>query len=176
MGSWSRGACESCCRGPTSSELSGEPAELLDALGDGVEHVVLVDAVTSGAPPGTVHRFDASEAALVVDANTTTHGLGLAETIELGRALGRLPARLLSWASRDGATSSGRRSRPTSCAPPTPWSSSCLAATVGRVTQDADADAWIVEVEGVDAAREPARSALLTLSDGVIGARAGSGR
>lgn len=78
-------------------ELSGEPAELLDALGDGVERVVLVDAVTSGALPGTVHRLDASEAALVVDANTTTHGLGLAETIELGRALGRLPARLLVY-------------------------------------------------------------------------------
>ena len=73
-------------------ELSGEPAELLDALGDGVEHVVLVDAVTSGAPPGTVHRLDASEAALAVDASSAlTHGLGLAETIELGRALGRLP-------------------------------------------------------------------------------------
>jgi hydrogenase maturation protease len=78
-------------------ELSGEPAELLDALGDGVEHVVLVDAVTSGALPGTVHRLDASQAALVVEANTTTHGLGLAETIELGRALGRLPARLLLY-------------------------------------------------------------------------------
>lgn len=76
-------------------ELSGEPAELLDVLGDGVEHVVLVDAVTSGAPPGTVHRLDASEAAPVVDATTTTHGLGLAETIELGRALERLPPRLL---------------------------------------------------------------------------------
>jgi hydrogenase maturation protease len=76
-------------------ELSGEPAELLEALGDGVERVVLIDAVTSGAPPGTVHRLDASEAALVVEANTTTHGLGLAETIELGRALERLPSRLL---------------------------------------------------------------------------------
>ena len=76
-------------------ELSGEPTELLDAFGDGVEHVVLVDAVTSGAPPGPVHRLDASEAALAVDATTTTHGLGLAETIELGRALERLPPRLL---------------------------------------------------------------------------------
>ncbi len=76
-------------------ELSGEPAELLDSLGDGVERVVLVDAVMSGAPAGTVHRLDASEAALVVDASTTTHGLGLAETIELGRALARLPPRLL---------------------------------------------------------------------------------
>ena len=76
-------------------ELSGEPAELLEALGDGVEQVVLVDAVSSGAPPGTIHRLDASQAALAVDGCTTTHGLGLAETIELGRALERLPSRLL---------------------------------------------------------------------------------
>ena len=78
-------------------ELSGEPAELLEALGTRTERVVLVDAVTSGASPGTVHRLDASEAALGVDAATSTHGLGLAETIELGRALGLLPARLLVY-------------------------------------------------------------------------------
>lgn len=75
-------------------ELSGEPAELLEALGSGGDHVVLVDAVCSGAPPGTVHRLDASETALAVEARRTSHGLGLAETIELGRALERLPSRL----------------------------------------------------------------------------------
>ena len=49
-----------------------------------------------------------------------------------------------------------------------------LAATVARVARDDDAGSWIVEIEGTDEPREPARSALLTLSDGVIGARAGS--
>ena len=78
-------------------ERSGEPADLLEALGDGVEAVVLVDAVSSGAPPGEVHRVDATEAALPFAASASTHGLGLAETIELGRALGRLPARLLVY-------------------------------------------------------------------------------
>ena len=86
---------------------------------------MLVDAVTSGAPPGTVHRLDASEAALAVDVTTTTHGLGLAETIELALVLGRLPPRLSSWVSRDGASSSVLRSRPLSRWLPTPWSSSC---------------------------------------------------
>jgi hydrogenase maturation protease len=78
-------------------ERSGEPADLLETLGDGVEAVVLVDAVSSGAPPGEVHRLDASEVALPFAASASTHGLGLAETIELGRALGRLPARLLVY-------------------------------------------------------------------------------
>lgn len=78
-------------------ERSGEPADLLEVLGDGVEEVVLVDAVSSGAPPGEVHRFDASVVALPFAAGASTHGLGLAETIELGRALGRLPPRLLVY-------------------------------------------------------------------------------
>jgi hydrogenase maturation protease len=78
-------------------ERSGEPAELLETLGDGVEAVVLVDAVSSGGLPGEVHRLDASEAPLPLAARASTHGLGLAETIELGRALDRLPPRLLVY-------------------------------------------------------------------------------
>jgi hydrogenase maturation protease len=84
-------------RGADVLERSGEPADLLEALGDGAGEVVLVDAVSSGAPPGEVHRLDASEVALPFAAGASTHGLGLAETIELGRALGRLPARLLVY-------------------------------------------------------------------------------
>jgi len=78
-------------------EHSGEPADLLEALGDGAEAVVLVDAVSSGAPPGEIHRIDASEVALPFAASASTHGLGLAETIELGRALGCLPPQLLVY-------------------------------------------------------------------------------
>ena len=78
-------------------ERSGEPAELLEKLGDGVETVVLVDAVSSGARPGAVHRLDASDGALPFAASASTHGLGLAETVELGRALDCLPARLLVY-------------------------------------------------------------------------------
>ncbi len=76
---------------------SGEPAALLDALGDGAEEVAIVDAVRSGAPPGAVHRFDAGAAPLPLASSASTHGLGLAEAIELGRALGRLPARLVVY-------------------------------------------------------------------------------
>ena len=75
-------------------EHEGEPLGLLDVW-DGVESVVVIDAVRSGAVPGTIHRFDAAEplpAALT--GSTSTHALGLAETVELARALGRLPERL----------------------------------------------------------------------------------
>ncbi len=76
-------------------ESGGDPAELLAAW-DGLERVVIVDAVRTGAPPGTLHRFDASTRPLPArTAGASTHGLGLAEALELARALGRLPRRVL---------------------------------------------------------------------------------
>ncbi len=66
-------------------ELGGEPVDLLNAW-EGAELVVLADAVASGAAPGAVHRFDAAAAALPASfAGASTHALGLAEAIELGR-------------------------------------------------------------------------------------------
>ena len=50
----------------------------------------------SGAEPGTVHRIDASAEPLprsLFDAST--HHFALADTVELARALGRLPRRVI---------------------------------------------------------------------------------
>jgi hydrogenase maturation protease len=60
---------------------------------------VLVDAVQSGAQPGTVHRVDASERPLPQElrGSTSTHALGLGEAIELARALERLPRLVLVY-------------------------------------------------------------------------------
>ncbi len=72
-------------------EREGEPVALLEAF-DGVDAVVLVDAVSSGAPPGTVHRLDAAAAPLPSELfHHSTHHLGLPEAVELARALGQLP-------------------------------------------------------------------------------------
>ena len=58
--------------------------------------MIVVDAMVSGAPPGTVRRFDALREALPAPrAGASTHGLGLAEAVGLARALDRLPARLV---------------------------------------------------------------------------------
>ena len=72
----------------------GEPARLLDAW-HGAEVAVVVDAVVVRHPdPGHVHR-------LTVDALPgggtagSSHGLGIPEAVELARALGRLPERLV---------------------------------------------------------------------------------
>ncbi|HXZ69271.1 MAG TPA: hydrogenase maturation protease [Streptosporangiaceae bacterium] len=72
-----------------------EPAELIDTWA-GAGLVVVTDAVRSGQPPGTVHVLHACHGPLPVRTGAGgTHGLGLAEVIELGRALRRLPPELV---------------------------------------------------------------------------------
>ena len=74
-----------------------EPSRLLDAWA-GAGLALVVDAVASGAAPGTVHRFDASERAVPAGVfRGSTHALGVGEAIELARALGRLPGRVLVY-------------------------------------------------------------------------------
>ena len=72
-----------------------DPTGLLDVWA-GHSPVVVVDAVRTGAPPGTVHRLETVTDALPIrPGHAGTHALGLAEMVELGRALGRLPERLV---------------------------------------------------------------------------------
>jgi hydrogenase maturation protease len=73
-------------------EVGGDPAALLDAWA-GASHAIVVDAVRSGAAPGTVHRLDAGRLPDGLRA-ASTHALGLAEAVALARTLGRVPARL----------------------------------------------------------------------------------
>ena len=84
-----------------------EPSRLLDAWA-GVDLALVVDAVSSGAEPGTVHRFDASERAVPSSVfRGSTHALGVGEVIELARALGRLPRRLLVYGVEGGEFAAG---------------------------------------------------------------------
>ena len=61
--------------------------------------MLIVDAIRSGAPPGTVHRVDASQAPVPerLRSSSSTHAIGVAEAIELARALGRLPAQVVLY-------------------------------------------------------------------------------
>jgi hydrogenase maturation protease len=88
--------------------LDGEPIGLVEAL-DGADEVVLVDAVSSGAPPGTVHVFEAGSERLpaTLFGTSSTHTLGLAEAVELARSLGRLPRRVLVYGIEGASFSFG---------------------------------------------------------------------
>lgn len=57
----------------------------------GETDVIVIDAMVSGQEPGSVHVFDACAEQLPTRAFPSTHAFGLAETIELARALRRLP-------------------------------------------------------------------------------------
>jgi hydrogenase maturation protease len=73
----------------------GEPLDLIEEW-TGAGEAIVVDAASSGAAPGTVHRLDARGGPLPVELfGQSTHALSVAEAVELGRALGRLPERLL---------------------------------------------------------------------------------
>lgn len=72
-------------------EDNGEMTTLLEWL-EGTEKAYLVDAAASGARAGTTHRFAAHEAPLPKTLLAlSTHGFGVAEAIELARAMGTLP-------------------------------------------------------------------------------------
>jgi hydrogenase maturation protease len=74
-----------------------EPSRLIDAW-DGATATVIVDAVASGGTPGAIHRFDASEEPIPTgEFRSSTHAFSLGETIEVARALGRLPARVIVY-------------------------------------------------------------------------------
>ena len=81
----------------TICETSGEATELIETWSD-AKLVLIVDCISSGAPPGTIHHIEANRQNLPPQIlQTSTHSFGLAEAVELGRALGRLPPRLIIY-------------------------------------------------------------------------------
>jgi hydrogenase maturation protein HypF len=64
---------------------------LLDLLED-VDAVILIDAVRSGAPPGTIHDISFDELARSAARFVSSHDFGVAAAIQLARKLGRGPS------------------------------------------------------------------------------------
>ena len=76
-------------------ECEQEPTRLLDAWA-GADLALVVDASLSGAEPGTIRRFDAiAEHVPARTFRSSTHAFGIGDAVELGRALGRLPERVV---------------------------------------------------------------------------------
>lgn len=81
----------------TVLELDAEGTELLEAW-EGREFVVVVDAVASGRPAGTVVRFEAGSAPLPsMLGRTSTHGISLAEAVGFAEALHTRPRHLVIY-------------------------------------------------------------------------------
>jgi hydrogenase maturation protease len=76
-------------------QLWGEGATLMEAWRDR-SFVILIDAASSGASPGTIHTFEATNTQIPRDfLHYSTHRFGVAEAIELARSLDLLPPRII---------------------------------------------------------------------------------
>jgi len=80
-------------------ECRGDVLALIDRWGT-ADTVVLIDAATTSTPePGRIHRIDASAGVLPYEVSlSSTHVVGIAETIALAAALDRLPRRVIVYA------------------------------------------------------------------------------
>jgi len=82
--------------GLTVLEHLGDGADILAAW-KGWQHVIVVDAMQSGAAPGRILRFKIPGDKLPVRCFQTgsTHAFGLGEAIEIGLRIGNLPDHLV---------------------------------------------------------------------------------
>jgi len=72
-----------------------DPFDIVDAWGF-ADRVVLVDATRGASKPGEITTFEVgSDPFPVVFPSSSTHGLGVADAVALGRALGQMPRRLV---------------------------------------------------------------------------------
>ena len=79
-------------------ESNGDPSELIVLFGSATD-VIVVDAMVSGSPPGTITTTEitfgnAPSSVVPLFSQTSTHGFGVFEALELGRILGTIPRRL----------------------------------------------------------------------------------
>lgn len=67
------------------------------------QDVIVIDACRSGRPPGTIQAVDGLTTTIPTGPDpVSSHGIGLAEAIELARVLGRLPQSLAIFAIEAG--------------------------------------------------------------------------
>jgi hydrogenase maturation protease len=95
------------CRGVRAVEHTKDGLSLMEHW-SATDHVVVVDALSSGHAPGTIFRFEATEGPVPGDVGwISSHSPGVAEGIETARVLGRLPASLTVYGIEAGCVDPG---------------------------------------------------------------------
>jgi hydrogenase maturation protease len=78
-------------------EESGEGAGLMSAW-EGADVVFIIDAVSTGAEPGTIYHIETALQPLpAIFLHYSSHAFGVAEAVELARTLGTLPPRVVVY-------------------------------------------------------------------------------
>ena len=81
-----------------ATHLIGPIVDPLDLLGrwDGADLAVVIDAMRSGAPPGTVRMFELTETSVSSTPGvTSTHGISLSGVLRLAQAIDQAPDRVV---------------------------------------------------------------------------------
>lgn len=122
------------------SEIQSGGAFELIASWDCDDEVVLIDAVVTGAPPGTIHVWKGSPPRLPSAQHFSSHGFGLAEAFRLGQALRCLPNRITVYGIEGNRFDRGERVSPE------------VSAAVERMAQHL-AEEFAYELDGAEAAQ-----------------------
>lgn len=78
----------------TIAENDGDGAKLMD-LWNEYESVILIDAVSFGTKPGTIHTINANRTEFPKETSIhSSHMFGIAEAIETSRVLNKLPEKV----------------------------------------------------------------------------------
>ena len=96
----------------------GDRAEVIEAemvgvdlidLMKGAGAVILIDAARSGQSPGIIHRLDVTAGPIEVRMFPhSSHALGISEALELARAMGVLPPKVIVYGIEAGNTEAGQ--------------------------------------------------------------------
>jgi hydrogenase maturation protease len=77
---------------------SADALSLLDCWQSGEDEVILIDAVSTGSPAGTLHVWENELPALAAAGTFSSHGFDTGRALALARILRRLPVRLRVYA------------------------------------------------------------------------------
>lgn len=91
----------------TVIEESGEGADLMESW-KGADAVILIDGVSSGTKPGTVHCIDARTQRIPKDLfHYSTHTFSVGEAVELARVMNQLPRHMALYGIEGGSFEAG---------------------------------------------------------------------
>jgi hydrogenase maturation protease len=85
--------------------------DLLPRL-DGVERLLIVDAVETGGPPGTVVRLSGEEIPVALKTKLSPHQMGLQDLLAVAELQGNCPAEAVLWGVQPEAIDVGMELSP----------------------------------------------------------------
>jgi hydrogenase maturation protease len=97
--------------GVSAQICCGEPSRLIEMWRE-ADDVIVIDAVITGALPGSLHVWDGWRPLKLGKSPGSTHGFGLAEAIELSRTLGSLPGNIRVFGIEAGSCALGSEVSP----------------------------------------------------------------